>query len=364
MRWSVGLGIAMMTAFSDMAHCEPSVNGGVTVVYQASDHSYVDDELTASGDLFLRWGAGKGEWLLYIDASSKPDQNGVSAFYPTANADAGSVLNRDGDGGIQISEFNYSFPVSTSTTVSVGLIDPSAWLDQSQIAVDENTQFINGSFTNNATIEFPDYTPGVVYQSRGTGNNPIYTVLISGSDGIADLPDRTYQSLLNLTSDERGIFIGAEGLWHWNAFAYRFGGWWRSDDHAVLGVPDAPGENNYGGYALVDWKKDVHAVSLRAGVAKKEVSVATRFVAVAYERQTSGGAIGIGVSSTEVANTFRQRELSDVSSAELYYRHAFYEGRLQVTPSIQHVENPGFDVSGFNRGSTSTILGVRFHLVP
>jgi len=79
---------------------------GVTTILQDADDSSVDTELTASMDLALTRTGSHGEWLLYIEASSAPDSDGVSAVYPTANADAGSVLNRDGDGGVQVSEFN------------------------------------------------------------------------------------------------------------------------------------------------------------------------------------------------------------------------------------------------------------------
>lgn len=77
--------------------------GGVTAVYQYADDSRSDAELTVSADLFARVARRRGEWLVYVEGSTTPDDDGVSAFYPTANADAGSGLIDDGDGGIQIS---------------------------------------------------------------------------------------------------------------------------------------------------------------------------------------------------------------------------------------------------------------------
>ena len=187
--------------------------GGVTAVYQTADDDQVDSELTASADLFITVPRKTGEWLIYIEASSSPDADGVSALYPTANGDAGSVLNKDDDGGVQISELNYTFRIKDDRTLMIGLINPSAWLDRSTIANDENKQYLNGSFKNNATIEFPDYTLGGVFRWSGSESLPEVSLVIASSDGKADVPDRSYQDLLKLTSDERGAFLGIVAAW-------------------------------------------------------------------------------------------------------------------------------------------------------
>ena len=165
--------------------------GGVTAVYQLADDDRVDPELTASADLFITIPRTAGEWLVYIEASTSPAKNDVSSVYPTANADAGSVLNEDGDGGIQISELNYTFRLNEDRSLMVGLINPSAWLDRSRIANDENQHYLNGSFKNNATIDFPDYTFGGVFRWPGSKSRPEIALVISSSDGKADVPDRS-----------------------------------------------------------------------------------------------------------------------------------------------------------------------------
>ena len=143
--------------------------GVVTAVYQEADDNRVDEEWSASLDIFGTLRHGNGEWLIYIEGSTAPDDNGVSSRYPTANADAGSVIDRDGDDSVQISEFNYTFALKPGRTLMLGIIDPSGWLDRSRAANDENLHFLNGSFVNNATIEFPDYTPGAVLRWLGDG---------------------------------------------------------------------------------------------------------------------------------------------------------------------------------------------------
>ena len=333
---------------------------GITAVAQDADDNRVDTELTASMDLLITKPGSHGEWLLYIEASSTPDADGVSAVYPTANADAGSVLNRDGDGGIQVSEFNYTFSLKDDRRLMVGLVNPSAWLDRSDITNDENTHFISGSLKNNTTIEFPDYTLGAIMRWLGSAAQPEIVLVVASSDGIADLPDRSYQDLLNLSSDQRGVFAGIDANWLGDRTSLRLGTWLRSDDHAVAGSP-GEFENNYGVYGVYGWRVGENAVNFRIGAANEDVSVATRFAAAAYERSTRIGLFGLGIARTRIANSFRQADLDDVTSAEAFLRIAIGNTGAQITPSVQYAENPGFDTSGATFSSSALVAGVRFH---
>lgn len=53
--------------------------------------------------------------------------------------------------------------------------------------------------------------------------------------------------------------------------------------------------------------------------------------------------------------------LDDVRSAEVFLRIPIGSGDAQITPPIQHVENPGFDTSGSTFSSSALVAGVRFH---
>ena len=356
--------LLQFTAVSPHAQEINTVDGidwavGVTAVYQIADDDQVDPELTASADLFITVPRKTGEWLIYIEASTSPDENGVSALYPTANADAGSVLNEDGDGGIQISQLNYTFRLKDDRALMIGLIDPSAWLDKSLIANDENQHYLNGSFNNNATIEFPDYTLGGVFRWRGSDSRPEFSLVVASSDGKADVPDRSYQDLLKLTSDERGAFLGIGAGWLREKTSMRLGAWLRSDDHAVANSPDET-EMNYGLYGVLDWHSGINAMNIRLGLANEDVSVATRFAAITYQRETGFGLFGIGAARTIIANNFRQGNLENTSTAEIFYRIPVAAGDGHITPSVQYVENPGFDASGSIASSSAIIASVRF----
>lgn len=334
--------------------------GGVTAIYQTADDDQVDSEFTASADLFITLPRTNGEWFFYIEASTTPGPNGISAVYPTANADAGSVLNGDGDGGIQISEVNYTFSLEKNRSLMIGLIDPSAWLDRSRIANDENTHFTNGSFVNNATIEFPDYTLGGVFRWLGNESAPEFVLLVASSDGLADLPDRSYQDLLNLTANERAAFLGLGASWLREHSSIRVGGWLRTGDHAVA---DSPGktEMNYGVYGVLGWHAGYNAFNFRLGLANEDVSVATRFASIAYERETSLGLLGIGLAGTVISNSFEQVDLSNTTDAEIFFRIPIANGDGYITPAIQYVENPGFGTSGPTASSSAVVAGIRFH---
>ncbi len=334
--------------------------GGVTTVYQRSDDQQSEAELTASADLFARLSRSSGEWLLYIEASSSARSDGVSAFYPTVNGDARSVLTSDGDGGVQISELNYTFFMQEGRTLMVGLIDPSAWLDRSRITNDENQQFLNGSFVNNATIAFPDYTLGGVYRMTGKGRRPELTLVLAGSDGISDLPDRSYQDLLDLTSEGRGVFLGAGGSWLFERASFRVGAWVRTDDHLVAGS-DTDTETNYGLYGVYGWQAGANAMNVRVGLANSDVSVSDRFLSFAYQRKTRYGLFGLGVAHTAISDEFQVSKRDRGFDSEIYFRIPVFDGNGHITPSIQYVEVPDIDASETVTSSSATVIGARFH---
>ena len=357
------LRVVLLTISLTLANANAaSVNweGGGTAVFQHADDSRAASELTASADLFATMETERGEWLLYIEGSTTPKSDGVSAFYPTVNGDARSVLTEDGEGGIQISEFNYTFRNDNESSLMLGLIDPSAWLDRGRIANDENKQFLNGSFVNNATIAFPDYTLGAVYRAPSQGRQPAFTIVVSGSDGITDLPDRSYQDLLDLNEDGRGVFLGAGANWLVGKSSWRAGAWIRTDDHAVAGS-ETDEEMNYGVYAVYGWQSGNNALNIRTGLANPDVSVARDFFAIAYQRKLRFWQFGVGAANTSISSGFRSGERSRAFDSEVYFRIPVFDGAGHVTPSIQYVEVPGFDVNETVPSSTAIVAGLRFH---
>lgn len=358
-RWSAALLFGVLV-FTTVHADGVSWNGGVTAVYQDSDDSVTDADLTVSADLVASLRQRGGEWLLYVEASSSPRANGVSSLYPTVNGDANSVLTSDGDGGVQISEFNYTFFLNQDRRLMVGLIDPSAWLDRGRIANNENEHFINGSFVNNATIEFPDYTIGGVFRVLGKGSRPEMTFILSGSDGIAEVPDRSYQDLLDLNADDRGVFFGAGASWLRDRSAWRLGTWLRSDEY-----PDDSGAStsavNYGVYGVYGRQQGANAFNLRLGFANPDVATAEQFVSVAYQRQTALGLFGVGVAHTNIAGESDVLQDTNALDSEIFFRFPVFDGTGHITPSIQYVEVPAVDTEAAVPSTSALVAGLRFH---
>ena len=353
-------GLSGVLAFSAALADEVSWEGGITAVYQVADDDRADSELTASADLFASLRRERGEWLLYIEASTSPGSNGVSAYYPTANADAGSVLSSSGNSGLQISELNYTFLMENRRSLMLGLIDPSAWLDRGRIANDENKHFLNGSFVNNATIAFPDYTLGGVFRLLGSDRRTEYTVVISGSDGIADTPDRSYQDLLDLNEDGRGVFLGTGASWLHEHTSWRVGAWLRNDGENVDDMND-DNNLNYGVYGVFGWQVGANAMNVRTGIANSYASIAERFVAIAYQRDTALGVFGIGIARTQLAEGISSNGPDDAFDSEMYLRIPILGDSGHITPSVQYLEAPDIDASDSALDSSAFVASLRFH---
>lgn len=178
-----GFGIAQQRQALD-------ASGGVTVVGQWANDDDVRPELVTSFDLFLEARLHQGTVHLYVEANTSPFRDGVSRRIPEVNTDAGTALNRSGEGRIQISELRLTWPIFQGSHVHLGLLDATGFLDVSQIANDENLFFLGGPFVNNPTIEFPDYALGAGLDGGLTDNGKLcYAVILTSSNGLADNPD-------------------------------------------------------------------------------------------------------------------------------------------------------------------------------
>jgi hypothetical protein len=110
--------------------------------------------------------------FVYLEGNSTLDASRASSVLVETNADAGTALDPDRRGRVQLSELNYQLHRPAGRELTFGLLDASGYLDRTRITNDENVQFLGASFVNNPTIEFPDYTLGAVYQSPAAGRRP------------------------------------------------------------------------------------------------------------------------------------------------------------------------------------------------
>lgn len=332
------------------------ISGGVTGIAQWSNDSRIKHGLTASADLSIEHKQGSGTWTIDLEASSTVRSNRVAGVLAESNGDAGSAVDSDDHGRVQISGLNYRFKSSTGT-ITAGLVDPTGFLDGNEVANDESAQFISATLVNNPSIEFPDYTLGVSLQREGNASRIGYTLFLGSSHGLGDNPKRSYQHLFEINDSNRGLFVAAEIRWPLAALTVRTGIWVHNGDHTRL---DSTGnENNYGVYANIDGGKSLRW-NLRLGASNKDVNRAARFVSVAARKPVGNHTLGAGISWTGISNVGKTAGQDDTVQAELYYKVPLSK-QLELTPSLQWLKNSAFDSSGSSFDARQTILALRIN---
>ncbi len=341
---------------------ELDVTGGATWVYQRELDTQERDT-SISGDLRFDLPIDGGGWFLYIEGASGTDAGSIFNRYPEINADAGSVLDRDGGGHIQVSELHYRIDFGGHSQLTLGQVDPSAQIDRSPIANDENTQFLGASFKNNATIDFPDYTMGAIYRRKATDREPEFTLMLTSSEGIADNPSRSYRELIDVTGAGDGVFAAASARWRLGddgdgSRQLGAGVWLRSDERDHLDDPTRQ-SMNYGAFVVYDASFGEQAINLRAGIANKDVSPANRFAAIAWQRAFAAGTLGAGYARILESSRARRATSGDTDHAELWFRLPLLAESLHGSLSLQYVSNPGFDRSNITAEAHALFAALR-----
>jgi len=354
---------SLLAVFGSASADEPEFSAGATLTVQTTTDRRVDSQALGSVDLGLLAPMGPGFWAIHVEGSTTvPDNTKVAALLGEANADAGSALDAEGNGRLQLSELNYTFPFAAGT-LSIGLMDTGGFLDTSEIANDETAQFINANLVNNPTIGSPDYTLGMAWVYEGEEGMPSVTLLAARSHGLAD-DYPSYSSLFDGSvdvngdgiNDNKGVFAGAELGWCLEAANLRLGVWTNTADHPqVSGTPGF--KDNAGLYAVADGTAGETLWGVRAGWADHDTSEAVGFLSGAVEFPTQYAAVGLGLAHTW-ANADLGPGFGDTSVAEVYARFEATE-HVQITPSIQWIGNANFDSSNTVHDDSLAVFTVR-----
>jgi hypothetical protein len=328
------------TRYGSVTQRGVGVEGGFTASALHANDFHLADEALLSFDLVATLPAGRGQWTLYVEASSSVKSDAVSSRVAEANADAATAVDGDDRGRLQVSELHYSLPLGGDRMI-LGLLNPAGFLDASEIANDESNQFLAASFVNNPTIAFPDYTLGAAYHHDAQGGIPGYTLLLASSHGLADNAGRSYAELVAVDADGKGLFAAVELYWLRGATILRLGLWQRSDAQARLSGSGE--ESNYGLYGVADGSLGQGRWNLRLGLANDAVSEAANFAAVALEQPLAGHTLGLGLAHTGASNRLGP-EGGDRLHAETYLRIDLNDA-LHLTPSLQFIRHGGLDQS-------------------
>jgi hypothetical protein len=260
---------------------------------------------------------------------------------PEVNGDAGTALDRESKGRLQVSELHYTRSFGENS-MTAGLLNPACVLDASEIANDETSQFLSSTFVNNPTIAFPDYTLGACVHYERNQSHPGVNLLLTSSHGLADNPNHSYAELVDVTAAGKGLFIGSELYWQSSADIWRVGIWTSTADHAAL---DGSGRNeyNYGAYLSADHAFAHSKINLRLGAANDDVSEAAGFASLALETTLAEHTLGAALGKTRVSSKAGS-DKGDTLQAEVYMRFALRDN-LHLSPSLQYIENSDFDAT-------------------
>ena len=351
--------LLIFTPYSSEA-AQWETEGGLTLVHLETLDSRVGDDQTLSADLFLSRTDEYGGLMIYVEGNSSLSADNASTVFIEYNADAGSARDADRKGRLQISEFNYRFADAFDGSLTLGLIDASAYLDRSRITNDENIQFLGASFVNNPTIEFPDYTLGVVWEKEATSELPELNIVLASASGLADNPNLSYSQLIQLTDDNDGVFAAVGAGWVQKSFLFRLGAWINTQPHDQLSDPTSSGHDNYGLYTVMGHSWEGHAINLRAGIARESVSEGAGFLSLSYRLLWNEYAIGLGVARTFLSEDSSLPGKGDNTQVELYARRSIND-RLHFTASVQKLRNSSFIYQSESVLAGALIAGLRFH---
>jgi hypothetical protein len=324
-----------------------------------ADDSAISNDYFASFDALASVPLGRGRLHIRIEANSNPDHSAVSAFLPDANKDVGSALNSKGEGRLQISGFHYDFE-GGSGEWAIGLLDAPEYIDKSEVANDENTQFLGTSFVNNPSIAMPDYSLGFSYQQATSDTGHGYSVVVLASHGLADNESASYSDLVRLTGDGKGVFIAAEAFRKFGPVTSTLGLWNNSAHNTDQMTGGLQSQGNHGFYAVLDGHHEKANWNVRAGIADSEISDIKSFVGFSVEFPFAQSQLGIAAGRKRLDNRTVAETSGSLRHVEIYYRFTALD-RIMITPSIQwlhgrnaYSETPG-DVS-------NVVAGIRFGL--
>ncbi len=331
------------------------IGGGITATGQTTNADDVEAEALASLDLVTTVPTTSGAWTVYVEGNTSLQKAGVSSELSEANADAGSALDRDGNGRLQVSELRYTLRVGENS-LAMGLIDPAGFLDASDVANDETTQFLTSSLVNNPTIAFPDYTLGIAYHHEVRATRPGFTVLLTSSHGLGDNPNASYSELMDVADEGKGMFTAGEAYWQGQDATFRFGVWTSSADHNEFRTGD--NKHNYGIYALADGGINGARWNLRVGWANAKVSEPAAFASLGLDLPTAVATIGAGIAHTWLSHEIVDPFKEDSSHAELYTRFDM-QGRWHISSHVQWLRNSGFSTAERRDDQNVWALGLR-----
>jgi len=352
------------------ANADVIVDAAATFVGQqtSKQKQQINKDVIGSVDLVIDADVGPGTLHLYVEGSSTPSIS-ASDVIAGVNADAGTVVDKNGRGRIQLSEIAYGVDLN-NFTVSLGVQDLTAFADATAVSNDETSQFLAGGLVNNPSIAFPDYTPSLVL-NHGVEGGVNITALIANAYGLGDNPNVNYSELFRFGRDKstglnKGVFSLAE-LRIPGETEVAMGAWSRTSElprHLAGGNKSSA----LGLYANLDGSlSDATQWSVRTGwnsakATDEVVSHASLAVEHAYR---DGHVIALGVAWNGLSSDYKSTFANAANPiiAELYYRWQINE-YVALSPDVQYWHNANnlSTTTGGVAGGAGWVYGLRLQI--
>ncbi|MDT8376280.1 MAG: carbohydrate porin [Mariprofundaceae bacterium] len=340
-----GSAVAAILLLTSQAVAGVTIEAGTTIVGQqtSKQNNSINRDVVGSIDLVMGIDVGAGRLHIYGEGSSTPATS-ASTVIAGANADAGTAVDRDGKGRIQLSGIAYGIDFDP-LHISIGIQDLTIFADATAVSNDETSQFLADSLVNNPAIAFPDYTPSVIFNYGGRDAVGV-TVMVGNGYGLGDNPDRSYAELLKFGREKssglkKGLFTLAE-LHLPGEVGFRLGGWGRSSE-----LPQHLGGANrsrtFGVYANADGAVDEATLwSARLGwnnakATDETISHASLAIEHSY---AENHLIALGVAWNGLSSDFKSTFTNAANPvvAELYYRWQIND-YVAISPDVQYRSN-------------------------
>jgi hypothetical protein len=305
------------------------VQSSAVVTHQSVNQVENSTETLYSINIALDYRVNELGLAMMLEQSSRTKTSGANDYFPLANSDAGTTTKRT-----QLSEmFIYGSLEEQQPGWQFGLAEVTTLIDNSEIANDEDSQFLSAGLLNNMTIMFPDYAISARFQDLKAFGNKGYRLIISSGAGMAE-NEGSYSDLLSIGSSGKGVFSAVELVTQGKNYQAKLGVWQNTHPEAA----------QTGVYIGMDVTTQVVDVNFRYGQLTGSANAnqlsednVDEFFAVAFHKEIAGVDLGLGY------NISRHQQVIYASSkgtfyqaAEAYYRMDL-ENNVFITASLQWI---------------------------
>lgn len=341
------------------AMAQTLVEYGTTIVGQQTSQrsGSINKPVTGSVDLVIYADLGPGRLHLYAEGSSTPAVS-ASDIIAGSNFDAGTAVDKNGKGRLQLSEFSYELERGPLLFL-IGVRDLVGITDTTAVADDEGEQFLADDLVRNPTIPFPDYTPTALL-SYGSENGFNAMILVANGYGLGDNPSAGYRDLFSFGRDKvTGLKKGLISIGEVRLPAdigITLGGWYRSSELPEY-LAAATRSRAFGLYGCFDGELDERTRwSARAGWNDaRATDVVVLHASFAVEHAyTEKHVIALGAAIDGFSSDFKRTYANGANPimAELYYRWRIND-YVAILPDIQYWQN----ANGLSHATATTAGG-------